>query len=360
MHLAVRPNLNRYEAGLAMGVCINVMLAVSLNIVNGFTGQFSMGHAGFLAVGGYAAGIVSYYGSIAIFGDAETHGGVLSSKSLNAPIPTAWFAAGELLFLGSLIVGGIVAGIVGFLVGLPSLRLRGDYLAIVTLGFGEIVRVTIQQTRPVLDPGETLVATPWYVLPTHIGGALGFSGTPKYTSLFWVTLGVVLTVTFAYRLKTSTFGRAMIAIREDEIAAEAMGVPTTKYKVRAFVIAAFIAGVAGGLYGHFKSMNPNEVGFVRSFEFVTMVVLGGLGSISGAAIAAVLVTLLPEWLRFMADYRMMVWSLALVLMMIFRPTGLLGVKEIWEVRFRSPKAAPAKPGGGGGGGAGGGGGGGGP
>lgn len=369
----VSPRLDPYDAGLVMNVGVNIILAVSLTIVNGFTGQFSMGHAGFLAVGGYAAGATSYYGSIAIFGDAETHGGWLSEHSLGAGEVTSMLASGDLLFVGSVIVGGLVAAGMGYLVGLPSLRLRGDYLAIVTLGFGEIVRVLVQQTGRVLRPytlekaghaldghlvyditargadGRTttiqqaVADTPFWEVMTRLGGSLGFSQTPKYTSLFWIVLAVSVMLVVAYRLKQSTQGRAFLSIREDEIAAEAMGVGTTRYKVRAFVVAAFFAGIAGGLYAHFKSMNPNEVGFSRSFDFVIMVVLGGLGSISGAVIAAVLVSLLPEYLRFLADYRMMIWSLALVLMMIFRPSGLLGVREVWELWGRRPRMGKGAP-----------------
>lgn len=383
----IDPSLNDYHAGLAMSVGINIILAVSLTIVNGFTGQFSIGHAGFLALGGYLAGSITYYMSIAIFGNAETHGGWLSEQSLRAAEPTAWLGPGDLLFAASLLAGGLFAAAMGYVVGMPSLRLKGDYLAIVTLGFGEIVRVLMQQTgrvvRPEMiawervypsapppEPGAKVLAYPfdvidpatqatvriyqavadtgWWEVAARVGGALGFSATPKYTSLFWVTLLTCVTLIVAFRIKTSTFGRALLSIREDEIAAEAMGVNTTRYKVRAFMIAAFFAGVAGGLYAHFKSMNPNEIGFSRSFDIVIMVVLGGLGSISGAAIAAVIVTLLPEYLRFLQDYRMIIWSLALVFMMLFRPTGLLGVREIWDVWKRPPRPIGPLPGGGGG------------
>ncbi|MDX2147115.1 MAG: branched-chain amino acid ABC transporter permease [Planctomycetota bacterium] len=374
--LFLAPQLNAYDAGLVLNVGINIILAVSLTIVNGFTGQFSIGHAGFLAVGGYVAGAITYYTSIAIWGNAETHGGLLSSQSLNADTPVWYLARGDVLFAVAVLSGGIVAAGVGYLVGLPSLRLRGDYLAIVTLGFGEIVRVLIQQTSPTAKPQILRLAdhpldgqlvyrwterTPEGLktiytavddtsplrLVTRLGGSLGFADTPDYTSFFWVTLAVVITLVVAFRVKYSTFGRAFLSIREDEIASEAMGVDTTKYKVRAFVLAAFFAGVAGGLYAHFKSMNPNEIGFARSFDFVIMVVLGGLGSISGATIAAIIVTLLPEWLRFLEDYRMIIWSLALILMMIFRPSGLLGVREVWDLWLKPAGKKPAGPGSGG-------------
>jgi branched-chain amino acid transport system permease protein len=388
--MLVKPALDSYSLELALSVGINVMLAVSLTIVNGFTGQFSMGHAGFLAVGGYASACLTYYGSIAIFGDVQTHGGWLSGESLQAKAPTGPLGPGEALFACSLLLGGLVSACVGYLVGLPSLRLKGDYLAIVTLGFGEIVRVVVQRSNSVLRPQqvawetvypdmpapapgakvlayafsavdkatgapvrvwEAVADTPWWKVTPHLGGALGFSG-PKYTSLFWVVLLTGATLVVAFRLKHSTFGRALLSIREDEVASEAMGVNTTRYKVRAFVLAAFFAGVAGAMFAHFKSLTPAEVGFDRSFNIIIMVVLGGLGSISGAALAAVIVTLLPEFLRllprsmqFLDDYRMVLWSLALVVMMIFRPSGLLGVRELWDFlpgrRTKSAKGSKA-------------------
>jgi branched-chain amino acid transport system permease protein len=344
------------------------MLAVSLTMVNGFTGQFSIGHAGFLGVGGYVAGAVTYATSLKLYGDLETRGSVLSGTSLNVdPATLSWFGHGDLIFVASLLAGGCAAALIGYVVGLPSLRLRGDYLAIVTLGFGEIVRVLIQRTDKAaslqswdrvypgvpapegvsrifaleysqLDPATGLAKTTytavsdanWIEIAPRVGGSLGFSAVPDYTSIFWVVLFAGITIAVASRIKRSTFGRAFLSIREDEIASEAMGVDTVRYKVRAFVIAAFFAGLAGGLFAHFKSMNPNEIGFARSFDIVIMVVLGGLGSISGASIAAIIVTLLPEWLRGLDQYRMIIWALALILMMIFRPQGLLGVREIWD------------------------------
>lgn len=354
----IKPRIDAYSAKLLLDIGVNIALAVSLTIVNGFTGQFSMGHAGFMAVGGYAAGIVTYYGSMRLFGSPDAAGGVLSGMPIRTPQDLPWFTRGDTLFLFSLIIGGLVAALLGLLVGLPSLRLRGDYLAIVTLGFGEIVRVMITRTGPVLTPmklsdpnsplnGQMVVnltqgqSLPQYVPVSEVpigsaitgtGGALGFSGLPTYTSLFWVYLVAGVTVLVAYRLKLSTFGRAFLSIREDEIASEAMGVNTTRYKVWAFVIAAFFAGVAGGLFAHTLGvgLTPQAAGFQKSFDIIIMVVLGGLGSISGAAIAAIVVTLLPEYLRAIADYRMIVFALALILIMIFRPQGLLGVKEIWD------------------------------
>ena len=319
LHFVVGPALGPYYSKLLMDIGINVILAVSLNIVNGFTGQFSIGHAGFMAVGGYTAGMVTYYGGMALWGTSLPQGGFLGP--------------GELLFALSCVLGGLVAAGLGYVVGLPSLRLRGDYLALVTLGFGEIVRVLVQQTDDVLFSADEMAAVPWWTLPTKVGGALGFTGLPFYTSLFWVYLFVSLTLLVAYRLKASSHGRAYLSVREDEIAAEAMGIPTTRIKVRAFVLAAAFAGIAGALFAHEvgTTLNPRELGFQKSFEAVIMVVLGGMGSISGASLAAVVITLLPEALRSVADYRMVVYALALVVMMLVRPQGLLGLHELWEL-----------------------------
>ncbi|MBL9031706.1 MAG: branched-chain amino acid ABC transporter permease [Phycisphaerae bacterium] len=330
MQVVVRPNVDPYPAKLLLDIGINCILAVSLTMVNGFTGQFSMGHAGFMAVGGYASGAITYYTSMRVWGAGEARGGVLSGMLGGEGLP--WLTVGDGLFLFSLIVGGVVAAGLGYLVGLPSLRLKGDYLAIVTLGFGEIVRVVIQQTSPVLTSAEEVRQATILQLPTHVGGSLGFSGIPYYTGLFWVYLGVCVTLIVAFRLKTSTFGRAFLSIRNDEIAAEAMGVNTTRYKVWAFVIAAFFAGIAGGLFSHTLGvgLSPEAAGFLRSFDVIIMVVLGGLGSISGAVAAAIIVTLLPEWLRGVAEYRMIIYALALILIMIFRPKGLFGVREVWD------------------------------
>lgn len=380
MQAGLKPRIDPYYAKLLLDIGVAITLAVSLNIVNGFTGQFSMGHAGFLAVGGYASGMVTYYGSIRWFDSPSMNGGSLSGMTEAAASAEHWFGTGDVLFVCALLVGGLVAALVGFAVGLPSLRLKGDYLAIVTLGFGEIVRVCVQQTGPILKPKtlddessplhgqliyefvvrdaegnsktiqQAVSQTPAWDVMTHVGGALGFTGIPKYTSLFWVYLAAAITVIVAFRLKMSTYGRAFLSIREDEIAAEAMGVNTTRYKVWAFVIAAFFAGIAGGLYAHTLGvgLSAESAGFQKSFDVIIMVVLGGLGSISGAVLAAIVVTLLPEWLRGVAEYRMIIYALALILMMIFRPQGLLGVHEVWEkkswawfIRFFQKKGAKA-------------------
>jgi branched-chain amino acid transport system permease protein len=274
---------------------INVILAVSLNVVNGFTGQFSIGHAGFAAVGAYTAAKIT----------TAMHG--LQIVGLSP------FISDQLVFLIALVAGMITAAVAGLLVGMPSLRLRGDYLAIVTLGFNEIIRVIIENTP-------------------FLGQATGISGLPRLTNVIWVGLGVVATVSMARRLVGSTHGRALLAIREDEIAAEAMGVDTTGYKVRAFVIASSFAGLAGGLLVHLIQLcTPRSFTFVKSIEVVVMVVLGGMGSVTGSVVAALVLSFALEGLREVQQYRMVVYSLLLIVLMLTRPTGIFGTREIWDV-----------------------------
>ncbi|MBL8815027.1 MAG: branched-chain amino acid ABC transporter permease [Planctomyces sp.] len=327
LHFVLPKSIGPYYSRIVTDVGIAIILAVSLNIVNGLTGQFSIGHAGFMTLGGYVAAFVTYYVSSILWESTTRHGGFLGS--------------GEWLFLFSCIIGGIVTAIAGYVVGLPSLRLRGDYLAIVTLGFGEIIRVILQQTGKVIDPEAVKSATWSQIIPPPVGGAVGFDGVPKYTNLFWVYTIMAITLVVAYRLKSSSVGRAMISVREDEIAAQAMGVNISREKVRSFVIAAFFAGVGGGLYAHEPGViiSPNDAGFQRSFDYVIMTVLGGRGSISGVVIAAAILTALPEFLRDFAEYRLIVYALLLIIMMLVRPQGLLGIHEIWNLR-RKPKSPP--------------------
>jgi branched-chain amino acid transport system permease protein len=276
---------------------INVILAVSLNLINGFTGQFSIGHAGFMAIGAYGS---------AMFTLRVGLGWAAGLMRAGVPEPIAQGTA----LLVALVLGGLLAAVAGYLVGLPSLRLRGDYLAIVTLGFGEIIRVLILNVDAV-------------------GGARGLPGIPGWVNFFWVGIGVAGVIVLSRHLATSTHGRALFAIRDDEVAAEALGVDTTSYKVLAFVLGAFLAGIAGGLFAHFLSyLNPNSFTFLKSIEVIAMVVLGGMGSISGAVLAAIILTLMPEVLRPVKDYRMVMYSLMLIVLMITRPGGLLGSREI--------------------------------
>jgi branched-chain amino acid transport system permease protein len=300
--------LNPYVLQIVILCGINVVLAVSLNLVNGFTGQFSIGHAGFMAVGAYASAMFSIH-------VGQDWASALGRLGLPA------FAAQGAPLLAALIAGGLLAAAAGWLVGLPSLRLRGDYLAIVTLGFGEIIRVVITNVDAV-------------------GAARGLPGIPGWADVFWVGLGVVVVVLVSRRLAHSTHGRALFAIRDDEVAAEALGVDTTGHKVLAFVMGAFFAGVAGGLFAHYLSyLNPNSFTFIKSIEIIAMVVLGGLGSISGSVLAAVVLTLLPEVLRPVKDYRMVLYALMLIVLMITRPQGLLGQRELSWSWFRRRRPA---------------------
>ena len=297
--------MNPYYFQILMLVGINIVLAVSLNLVNGFTGQFSIGHAGFMAVGAYTS--------------------AMFTLELGAPLVASWHGvpppvAHGFALLMALLAGGLLAAAAGWLVGLPSLRLRGDYLAIVTLGFGEIIRVLILNINA-------------------IGAARGLPGIPQYATFFWVYGSVVAVIVLARHLAQSTHGRALFAIRDDEVAAEALGVDTTRYKVLAFVLGAFFAGVAGGLFAHFLSyLNPSSF-----IEVIAMVVLGGMGSISGSVMAAVVLTLLPEVLRSVKELRMVIYSLMLIVLMITRPQGLMGTRELdWGRLIAWLRRRPAK------------------
>ena len=293
--------INRYYEGIVRLICINIIMAVSLNLVCGFMGQLALGHAGFMSVGAYAAALFT----------------------MNSGLPEA------VALPLSLIVGGLFAAVIGFIIGIPALRMRGDYLAIITLGFGEIIRV-VANALPIT------------------GGAMGLSGIPAYTNFtnaYWV---MIISVFVIYAFIKSRHGRAVLSIREDEIAAEASGIRTTYYKMMAFVLAAFFAGIAGGLYAHQVGvLAPSKFDFNYSVEFLVMVVLGGMGSITGSIIAATVLTILPEALRGFSDYRMLLYSVVLIVMMLFRPTGLLGTYEFSLTRMLGwkPKHREGKKGG---------------
>jgi branched-chain amino acid transport system permease protein len=240
-----------------------------------------LGHAGFMAVGGFFSAWISLH----------------AGATVNAP----WY------FPLSLIAGGLLAAAVGLLVGIPSLRLRGDYLAIVTLGFGEIIRVIAQNTEAV-------------------GAATGLNGIPRLTTLGWTFGFAAVTIYTITALVNSTYGRGFIAVNDDEIAAESNGVDTTRTKVIAFVTGAFFAGIAGGLYAHHKQvLSPTGFDWVRSIEIVVMVILGGMGRTVGVIMAAILLTLLPEFLREFSQYRMILYALMIVMLMLLRPAGLFSI-----------------------------------
>ena len=295
-------HIDPYHLDVLIGIGINIILAVSLNLVNGYTGQFSLGHAGFMSVGAYFSAAISLFVVPSMFGEV---GESLLRQGL--------------VFILALLVGGTCAAIAGLLVGVPSLRLKGDYLALVTLGFGEIIRVIFQNVE-------------------KLGGALGLNAIPPYTTIFWVLAFVAITVFVVTCLVNSTYGRGFLATHDDEIASEAVGLNTTRYKIVAFVIGAFFAGIAGGLYGHFKlTITPTGFDFTKSIEIVVMVILGGMGNTVGVILAAILLTLLPELLRPIAEYRMIIYSFLLIVLMLVRPQGL------FNIGLRPSKKKPVTP-----------------
>ncbi len=282
VQLLVSTNIiNAYLQATLVTICINIILAVSLNLITGFTGQFSLGHAGFMSIGAYTCALITMR------------------------VPTI---AG---FLAGVLMGAVMAALVGFLVGLPTLRLRGDYLAIATLGMSEIIRIVFIN------------------LDSITNGAAGLNDIPRFVNWPWLYVFVAGTILLIRNLLKSSHGRACIAIREDEIAAEAMGINTTKYKVLAFIIGAFCAGIAGALYSsYFYYIKPDLFGFLKSVDILVIVVLGGLGSISGSVLAAVLLAVVSTYFQSFPEIRMILYALILVIIMIFRPQGLLGSKEI--------------------------------
>lgn len=272
--------VNMHYQNMLITMCINIMLAVSLHLVIGVTGQFSIGHAGFLAIGAYISAIFT--------------------MKLGMPFPVA------------ILAGALAAMLAGLVVGIPSLRLRGDYLAIATLGFAEIIRII-------------------FVNVDYVGGAAGMQVTHLSTWTY-AFIGVVITIIIISNFTNSRHGRACISIREDEIAADAMGINTTYYKVAAFAIGSFFAGIAGAIYAHnFYIIQPTAFGFLKSFDILILVVLGGLGSLSGAVIAAIFLTFISTYLQAFPETRMIIYSLVLILVMLYRPTGLLGTKEITDL-----------------------------
>jgi branched-chain amino acid transport system permease protein len=275
-----------YEITLAT-ICINIILAVSLNLVTGFTGQFSLGHAGFMSIGAYVGALIAM--------ESETTSG----------------------FIIGIIAGALAAAIVGVLIGIPTLRLKGDYLAIATLGMAEIIRVIFLNME-------------------ITNGAAGLSGIPRNTNWTWLFVFTAATIILINNFIKSSPGRACISIREDEIAAESMGINTTKYKVMAFALGAFFAGIAGALYSsYFYFIKPDIFGFMKSIDVLVIVVLGGLGSITGSIVAAAVLAIITTFLQSFAELRMIIYALLLVVIMIFRPQGLMGSKEITDMfKFR--------------------------
>ncbi|MFC4354637.1 branched-chain amino acid ABC transporter permease [Chryseomicrobium palamuruense] len=271
--------LNTYYSNTLIFIAINIILAVSLHLVIGITGQFSIGHAGFMAVGAYLSAII-----------------------------TMKF---ELPFILAIVVGGLVAALAGLIVGIPSLRLKGDYLAIATLGFAEIIRII-------------------FLNIDYVGGAAGMQ-VSKMTNWSYTYFFMLITILVIVNFTRSRHGIAALSVREDEIASDAMGINTTYYKVAAFVIGSFFAGVAGALFAHnFYIIQPGQFGFLKSVDILILVVLGGLGSISGAIISAIFLTLVSTYLQEFPETRMIIYSLVLIIVMLYRPQGLMGTKEITD------------------------------
>ncbi|MGE4283143.1 MAG: branched-chain amino acid ABC transporter permease [Clostridia bacterium] len=297
MQLLISTNIiNDYLQATLATICINIILAVSLNLITGFTGQLSLGHAGFMSMGAYVCAITTIQ------------------------MPTT------MGFILGVFLGAVTAALVGCIVGLPALRLRGDYVAIATLGMSEIIRIIFLNLE-------------------ITNGAAGLNGIPQFVNWIWLfvfTAGTILLIT---NFLNSSHGRACISIREDEIAAEAMGINTTKYKVVAFTIGAFCAGIAGALYAsYFYFLKPDLFGFLKSIDVLVIVVLGGLGSVSGSILAAILLALVSTYLQSFPELRMVFYSLLLIIIMIFRPQGLMGSKELslsmfskWSSHFKSKK-----------------------
>lgn len=280
----------QYIKGICTTACYTIIMVASLNLVVGFMGEFSLGHAGFVSVGAYTSAIVS---------------SALAGKGL----PDFF------LFLTALMAGGVMAGITGVLVGIPALRLRGDYLAIVTVAFAEIIRVCFCNF-PITGGGKTM------------------SGILKLSDFYWCYWIMAACVAVMYMYVRSRFGRTVKAIREDYIAAAASGINVTYYKVMTFTVAAFFAGVGGGIYAHYMTaMIPTNFNFMYSAELLSEVIIGGTGSLTGSILGAAFLSSLPEMTRQFSKYRMLVYSIILVMVMIFRPGGIFGNWEFSLTRL---------------------------
>lgn len=278
--------LNNYYQGLLIIAGINIIAASSLNLATGYMGQLALGHAGFMAIGAYTAAMI----------------GLHTDMPLMAK-----------LLLG-ILLGGAMAGVFGILIGIPALRLRGDYLGIVTLGFGEIIRIAL------------------YNLP-FTGGAAGLKKIPKIINLPILFVILILVMTFLFLFVRSRHGRALLSIKEDEIAAESVGVPTIYYKVYGFAVSAFLAGVAGGCLAFFqRALDPNKFKFMLSIEFFIIVVLGGMGSFTGTILAGLFLAFVNEFLYQVDELRLVIYAVLLIVVMIFKPSGLLGNREFSLVK----------------------------
>lgn len=287
--------IDEYNGQLLALSGIYIIVSLSLNLITGFTGQLALGQAGFMCIGAYTTAV--------------------AIMKFNVPIPFA------------IIIGGLVTSVFGIIIGFPTLRMRGDYLAIATLGFGEIIRVLVNN------------------LDSLTGGPTGLNGIPPFADtgdfildaiikFSWIFAFVIITLIIIKNLIASSPGRAIISIREDEIASNSMGINVAYYKVFSFTISAFLAGIGGGLYAiHFGYLNPDMFRFMNSVNFLVIIILGGLGSITGTIIASIGFTYIQEWLRALGDFRLVVFGLALIIAMLFWPHGLMGSKEFSIVGF---------------------------
>jgi branched-chain amino acid transport system permease protein len=303
--------LNDYVAQILSFAGINVIIALGLNLISGFTGQLALGHAGFMAIGAYAAAI--------------------SVMQFHMPI------------LIGILIGGLVTSLFGLVIGFPTLRLRGDYLAIVTLAFGEIIRVILINLDSLTGGAAGLKGVPYFISAETIKENPDAISWVPVLNFVWITLTVVLVLALVHNLLHSSYGRAIISVREDEVASGSMGISIFRYKMIAFILSAFIAGVGGGLYAFlFNYLNPTDFNFLRSVDFLIIVVFGGMGSLTGTVVAGYLLTYLQEALRFLQDYRLVIYPLLLIMMMIFRPGGIMGTREMSIARlfrFKSMKKA---------------------
>lgn len=298
---ALDRTMNDYILSIVCFIGINIILAVSLNLTNGFTGLFSLGHPGFMAVGGYVAAILTF---------------PPARKAMLLPALPSWLAIQEWSLIPAMVTGGICATLTAFLIGIPVLRLKGHYLAVATLGFLIIVQVLITN------------------LESLTRGPLGLNGLPMLTDLWGVYLWVVITLYVCWKIKHSSLGRTFFAIRENEMAAECLGVPLARTRIMAFALGAFFAGIAGGLWGHIiTAITPTSFSVIMAFNLVVMVVVGGSGSITGATLAAAMITLGVEILRPLEEsleaygINEIIMAIGLLLILIYHPQGLFGSRE---------------------------------
>ena len=289
--------LNEYAAQILSFAGVNIIIALSLNLISGFTGQLALGHAGFMAIGAYGAAV-----SVMQFG---------------MPI-----------FVG-ILIGGVITALFGLIIGFTTLRLRGDYLAIVTLAFGEIIRVILVNLETLTGGAAGLTSVPYFVSGKEIEKNPAAIDNIPALNFIYITLTMLVVLALVHNLLHSSHGRAIISVREDEVASGSMGIGVFRYKMIAFCISSFIAGVGGGLYAFlFNYLNPTDFNFLRSVDFLIIVVFGGMGSLTGTIVAGYLLTYLQEALRFLKDYRLVIYPLLLILMMIFRPGGIMGSREL--------------------------------